>query len=225
MAEKFYNEGNYVSALRFTFREIDENGESAVSLNRLCDIYENLGLNSTAVKYLFKLLDISDEPDYPDVYEGLAVNYLNMGKEAQSAFYYNSLIDADDSISSEMKLEIAEAFAQKPKSPFKISYPPRLAEYHEELDNAARALKRGDCKTASRALEKVEKGSKQYETAREMLSLSYVLSGKLEEAKSVCEEILETNPDSIRAWATLAATHLESKEYDKSREIAVKLAD
>lgn len=224
MAEKFYNEGNYVSALRFTFREIEENGESPISLNRLCDIYENLGLNSTAIKYLFKLLDISDEIDYPDVYEGLAVNYLNMGKEAQSAFYYNCLIDADESISSEMKLEIAEAFAQKPKSPFKISYPPRLAEYHEELDIAARALKRGDCKTASRALVKVEKGSKHYETAREMLSLSYVLSGKLEEAKSVCEEILQTNPDSIRAWATLAATYLESKEFDKSKEIAVKLS-
>ncbi len=224
MAEKFYNEGNYVSALRFTFREMDENGESPTALNRLCDIYENLGLNSTAIKYLFKLLDISDEADYPDVYEGLAVNYLNMGKEAPSAFYYNALIDADDDISNEMKLEIAEAFAQKPKSPFKISYPPRLAEYNEELDLAARALKRGDCKTASRELEKVEKGSKQYESAREMLSLSYVLSGKLDEAKEVCEEILQDNPDSIRAWATLAAAYLECKEYDKSKEIAVKLS-
>ena len=224
MAEKFYNEGNYVSALRFTFREIEENGESATNLSRLCDIYENLGLNSTAIKYLFKLLDISDEADYPDVYEGLAVNYLNMGKEAPSAFYYNSLIDVDDSISNEMKLEIAEAFSQKPKSPFKISYPPKLVEYNEELDVAARALKRGDCKTASRALEKVEKGAKQYESAREMLSLSYVLSGKLEEAKAVCEEILESNPGSIRAWATLAATYLEGKEYEKSKEIAVRLS-
>ena len=77
---------------------------------------------------------------------------------------------------------------------------------------------------ASRALEKVEKGSKQYETAREMLSLAYVLSGKVEEAKSVCEDILQANPDSIRAWATLAATYLESKEFDKSKEIAVKLS-
>ncbi|MBR2340939.1 MAG: tetratricopeptide repeat protein [Clostridia bacterium] len=224
MAEKFYDEGNYLSALRFTFRDIEENGENFTALTRLCDVYENLGLNSTAIKYLFKLLDVSDEADYPDIYEGLAVNYLNMGKEAPSAFYYNSLIDADDGISNEMKLEIAQAFAKKAKSPFKISYPPHLAEYNEELDEAARALKHGDCNKANRALEKVEKGSKQYESAREMLSLSYVLSGKIEEAKAVCEEVLQNNPDNVRIKATLAAAYLESKEYEKSKEIAVSLS-
>lgn len=224
LAEKFYSEGKYVESLRFTFREIEEYGETLETLTRLCDIYENLGLSSTAIKYLFKALDISDSDDWPDIYEGLAVNYLNMGKEAQSALYYNRLIESDKSISNEMKLEIAEAFSQTKKPPLKISYPPKLVDYTEDLAAASRALKRGDCQSTIRRLDGIEEGSKAYEEAQEMLSLAYVLSGELDRAKEVCSRILEKNPNSIRAYATLAAAYLESDEQEKSRAIAEKLS-
>ena len=224
LAEKFYSEGKYVESLRFTFREIEEYGETPETLTRLCDIYENLGLSSTAIKYLFKALDISDSDDWPDIYEGLAVNYLNMGKEAQSALYYNRLIESDKSISNEMKLEIAEAFSQTKKPPLKISYPPKLVDYTEDLAAASRALKRGDCQSTIRRLDGIEEGSKAYEEAQEMLSLAYVLSGELDRAKEVCSRILEKNPNSIRAYATLAAAYLESDEREKSRAIAEKLS-
>ena len=51
-------------------------------------------LYSSAVNCWFRFMDNCSGEDLPDIYEGLAVNYLNMGTEAQSAFYYNKLIDA-----------------------------------------------------------------------------------------------------------------------------------
>ena len=223
MAEKYYGEGKYVPALRFTYKEIERFGGTEDLYFRLADIYEAMGLNSSAVNCWFKALDMATEEDLPDVYEGLAVNYLNMGKEAQAAFYYNCLIESDDQIPEETKFEIAEAFAEKPQSPFKISYPPQLSDYKKEVDFAARALKRGDCKNAISVLEKVEKGSKEYVAATEMRALALLLSGEVEKAKEVCFELLETDENNIRALATLAAAYLEEGETEKSKELALRL--
>ncbi len=223
MAEKYYGEGKYVPALRFTYKEIERFGGLGDCYFRLADIYEAMGLNSSAINCWFKALDIASEEELPDIYEGLAVNYLNMGKEAQAAFYYNCLIESDDEISDEMKFEIAEAFSEKPQPLFKISHPPRLADYKKEVDFAARALKYGDCKKALSALEKVEKGSKDYLAASEMRALALLLSGDVRGAKDVCLEVLETEPRNIRALATLAAAYLEEGERQKSKELALLL--
>lgn len=221
MAEKYYGEGKFVPALRFTYKEIESYGPSQDCYFRLADIYEGMGLNSSAINCWFKALDgCSDEQDLPDIYEGLAVNYLNMGREAQSAFYYNCLIESDDQIPEEMKYEIAEAFAEKPKSPFKISYPPKFVDYKRELDLASRALKKGDCKSAVKTLEQVEKGSKDYVSAMEMRALALLLAGKIDEAKEVCAEILEEDGNSVRALSTLAAAYLEEGDREQSLRVA-----
>lgn len=224
LAEKYYSEGKYVPALHFTYRELEEYGESDKLYFRLCDIYENMGLNSSAVNWWFKILDGCSEDDLPDVYEGLAVNYLNMGKDAQSAYYYNCLIETDDQIPEEMKYEIAEAFSEKKKSPLKISYPPELADYSEEMDKAARALKKGDCKGALLYLNKVQKGSKEYSSATEMKALALLLSGEIVSARELCEETLETEPDNVRILSTLGAAYLEEGKTEKSRAIALRLS-
>ena len=224
LADKYYNEGKFLPALRLAYKELEIYGEDGEVFTRLSDIYEGMGLQGSALNWWFRFLDIAEEEDLPDIYEGLAINYLAIGNETQSAYYYNRLIDADDSISDETKLDIAEAFATPKKSGFRFVYPPRLADYSKEVSLGAKALKAGDCKRALAEYSKVERGSKEYASAKEMQAVAHLLTGEADKAEEICKELLELYPENIRAQATLAAVYLEQGRSEESREIALKLA-
>ena len=224
-AEKFYDEGNYLSALRFTYKEMSLYGGDGEIYALLSDIYENMELYSSAVNCWFRFMDNCSGEDLPDIYEGLAVNYLNMGKEAQSAFYYNKLIDADDGLTEENKAEIAEAFSGNKRSNFRFVYPPRFADYSRETDAGARALKNGDCKKAIAILSRVEEGSPDYRAAREMSAVAYLLSEDSASAEKICLELLAENPADVQAAATLAAVYTGQGRKEESRAIALRLCE
>ncbi len=222
-AEKYYDEGNYLSALRFTYKEMSLYGGNGETYMMLSDIYENMELYSSAVNCWFRFMDNCTGDDLPDIYEGLAVNYLNMGNEAQSAFYYNKLIDADDTLTEENKLEIAETFARDKRSNFRFVYPPRFADYSGETEAGARALKNGDCKRAISVLSKVEKGSPDYERAREIQAVAYLLSGRAKEAEKICLALIDENQGNVQALATLAAVYTEQGKHEESKAVAFRL--
>ena len=224
LADKYYNEGKYVSALRLAYREWNTYGGDPEVFARLSDIYEGMGLQGSAINCWFRFLDVAEEEDLPDIYEGLAANFLGIGNEGQSAYYYNRLIDADDSISDDVKLDIAEAFSTKKKDKFRFVYPPRLADYSQEVSLGSRALKAGDCQRAIDEFSKVAKGSKEYLSAKEMQAVAYLLSGNTDAAEQVCQDLLKDYPDDVRTKATLAAVYLEQGRGGKSREIALSLA-
>lgn len=224
-AEKYYDEGNYLSALRFTYKEMSIYGGDGDTYTMLSDIYENMELYTSAVNCWFRFMDNCSGEDLPDIYEGLAVNYLNMGNEAQSAFYYNKLMDSDDTLTEENKAEIAGAFARERRSDFRFVYPPRFADYSKETETGARALKNGDCKKAITILSGVEKGSPAYATAREMQAVAYLLSERADKAEKICKELVEENPFDVQALATLAAVYTEQGRNDESREIALRLCE
>ena len=115
IADKYYNAGDYVLALRFAYAELEESGGDGEVYARLADIYESMGLHGSAINWLYRYLDIAEDEELPDVYEAIAVNYLSMGQEAQSAYYYNRLIDVDESLPDETKLDIAKAFSHDKK--------------------------------------------------------------------------------------------------------------
>ena len=194
-ADKYYNEGKFVSALRLAYKELELYGGDGDVYTRLADIYEGMGLHGSALNFWFRFLDVAEEEDLPDIYEGLAVNYLNMGNETQSAYYYNRLIDADDTLPEEAKMEIVDAFAKDKKSGFRFVYPPNLADYSKEMDSGSKALKAGDCVRAKAFLSVVEKGSKDYASAQEMLAVANLLSGDIQEAERICIVLLEEKPD------------------------------
>lgn len=224
-ADKYYNEGKYLSALRLAYRQYELYGGDGEVFTRLADIYEGMGLHSSANNWWYRFLDIADEEDLPDIYEGLAVNYLNMGQEAHSAYYYNRLMDADETLPEETKMDIVDAFSKDKRSLFRFVYPPKLADYSKELDHGSRALKAGDCKRAITILDKVVKGSKEYAAAQEMQAVAYLLDGEVEKARNTCEALLEEEPDDIRVLATLAAVYLEEGREEESRALALKLYD
>ena len=126
--QKRLDAGDYLDSLRLINRRNEFFTPTVDSLALQADVYEFMEANSQALRTWYRFLNICDESALAEAYEGLAVNYLNMGKDAQSAYYYNCLIETDDQIPEEMKYEIAEAFSEKKKSPLKISYPPELAD-------------------------------------------------------------------------------------------------
>ena len=224
LADKFYNEGKFLSALRMAYKELDVYGGDGEIFARLSDIYEAMNLQGTALNWWFRFLDIAEEEELPDVYEGLAVNYLNLGQESASAYYYNKLIDADDTLSEETKFDIAEAFSSAKKEKFRFVYPPRLADYTKEINLGSKALKAGDCARAVEEFAKVERGSKQYAQAKEMQAIAYLLSGKADEAERACLDLLEDEPEAIRVLATLAAVYLEQGKAEESKNLALRLS-
>lgn len=224
LADKFYNEGDYLSALRIAYKQLNAYGGDGDIFARLSDIYEAMNLQGTALNWWFRFLDIAEEEDLPDIYEGIAVNYLNLGQESASAYYYNKLIDVDDTLPEETKLDIAEAFSTVKKEKFRFVYPPRLADYSKEVNIGSKALKAGDCARAVEEFSKVERGSKQYAQAKEMQAVAYLLSGKPNEAETACLQLLEDEPEAVRVLATLAAVYLEQGRTEESKALALRLS-
>lgn len=225
MADKYYNEGNFISALKFAHRELNEYGGDGEVFARLADIYEGMQLQGTAIRWWFRFLDVATEEELPDVYESLAVNFLTLGQDSQSAYYYNQLINADEeNLPEDFKMDIAEAFASSKKSKFRFVYPPRLADYSEEIRIGSQALKLGDCDRAIQEFSTIAKGSKQYAQAMEMCAVAHLLKGNAEVAELVCNDLLEIEPDNVRALATLAAVYIEQGRHEESLAIAEQLA-
>lgn len=224
LADKYYNEGKFLPALRLAYRELQEYGGDPDVYARFADIYEAMGLQGSAINCYFKFLDVAEEEDLPDIYEGLAANFLSIGNESQSAFYYNKLIDVDDTLPEETKFDIADAFSTTKKDKFRFVYPPKLADYTKEMDVGSKALKAGDCRRAIEEFSKVAEGAKEYASAKEMQAVAHLLAGETDLAEQTCKELLAVSPDDVRARATLAAVYLEQGRKDESRALAERLA-
>ncbi len=225
MAEKAYSAGDMISALRFLHASLaEEDGADLETYLRIADVYENLGLQTYAIKWLYKCLEICGEEDLADIYEGLAVNYMNLGNEGASAYYYNRLIGVDDTLTAEHKLEIARAFSKDKKDGLRFVWPPELADFSQEMESGNRALKAGNCRAAIAAYSQVGAGNKDYVEARRMQAVAELLDGNHLVAEQICLEILERFPDEIQTSATLAAVYLEQGRTDESRRLAERLS-
>ena len=225
LADKFYNEGNYLSALRLAYKQLNAYGGDGEVFARLSDIYEGMNLQGSALNWWFRYLDIAEEEELPDVYEGIAVNFLNLGQESAAAYYYNKLIDVDDTLPEETKLDIVDAFSTAKKEKFRFVYPPRLADYSKEVNLGSKALKVGDIGRALEEFSKVEKGAKQYAQAKEMQAVAYLLSGKPDDAEQACRQLLDDEPDNVRALSTLAAVYMEQGRTEESKALALRLIE
>ena len=65
LADKFYNEGDFLSALRIAYKQLDAYGGDGDIFMRLSDIYEAMNLQGTALNWWFRFLDIAEEADLP----------------------------------------------------------------------------------------------------------------------------------------------------------------
>ena len=224
LAEKYYDEGDYLSALRFFRREERTYGADSELYARIADVYENMGMHEQAIKEIFFALEFAQtEEDVIDAYEGLAVNYMNSGKSDVSAYYYHMLLTTDEQITQDEKLEIMSYFARDKKSPVRVVYPPAQADFSEEMDAGSQALKDGKLSLAIQMLSAVPQGNCDFVEAQQLTAVAMLLDGRAREAKIACERALQENPNDVQTRATLAAVYMELGEPERSYDLAVQL--
>lgn len=224
LADKYSDEGDFVNALRFLYQELAETDDETDVYIRIADVYERIGLYGSAVCSLFFALDeCHTEEDLPDIYEGLGANFMHLGVENQAAYYYNRLIDADDTLTEENKYEIAQAFAKDKRDNFHFVYPPQLADFSKEMEEGSRWLKNGDCRRAAAIFSRVPKGNQDYVEAKQLEAVSHLLDGDTDGAEKICDEILREYPDNPQILATMSAVYLEQDRKDESKALALRL--
>ena len=224
LAEKYYDEGDYLSALRFFRREERTYGADSELYARIADVYENMGMHEQAIKEIYFALEFAQtEEDVIDAYEGLAVNYMNSGKSDVSAYYYHMLLKTDEQITQDEKVEILSYFARDKKMPIRVVYPPEQADFSDEMDEGSKALKDGNLRLAIQTLSAVPKGNCDFVEAQQLTAVALLLDGRAGDAKIACEKALEENPDDVQTLATLAAVYMELGEPERSYALAVKL--
>lgn len=227
IAADYIDEHNYIGALRMLNKNAELNGNAEDSYMLYAEAFDDMGLYEKSVNGWFKYVDYTfgyPDSELADAYEGLAVNYLNMGEEELAAFYYNKLlVETAAELTPENRQEIINNFIVARKSPLKIAWPPRLADFSGEMEKGINFMRAGDFQSAVAEFEKVEEGNKSYLTARNYIAMCDIISDKCDEAEQECLEVLKKYPDDVQALTTLAAVKNQQKKSDESRSLARKL--
>ncbi len=221
------DEHNYIGALRMLNKNAELNGNAEDSYMLYAEAFDDMGLYEKSINGWFKYIDYSygyPDSDFSDAYEGLAVNYLNMGEEELAAFYYNKLlVETAAELTPENRQEIINNFIVNRKSPLKIAWPPRLADYSGEMERGINYMRSGDYENAVAEFDKVDEGNKSYLAARNYIAMCDIISDKCDEAEQECIAVLKKYPNDVQALTTLAAVKNQQKNSRESRALAQKL--
>lgn len=226
--------GEYIEALSLLHKCARLYGADDEVLETYADIYEEIEVFSQAINIWFSYLNEFGGKSYAtdeEVYEGLAVNYLNLGFEMESLIYYKKMIDCAN-LNPEKKegkrvedLHISEYLKQKQKPTLRLVYPEAKADYADDINESVRLLKGNDLDGAIERLQRVDKESDAYLSAGNLLAICYVLKGELQKGYELCKEVLSRFPEDVQTISTLAAVYTEMGEYDKSRQLAQELCE
>lgn len=225
LAADLIDEHNYIGALKILNKNAELNGNDVDSYMLYAEIYDDLGLCEKCINGWFKYLDCADFSDLSDCYEGLAVNYMNLGNRQFSAYYYNKLLMESDEVDQDMREDILRDFLGEDENPLKVAYPPELADCSDIISEGVKYLKDGEFDLAVEEFEKVDRRNKSYLTARNYIAMCKIIADRTEEAEQECEHILEMFPDDVQAMITLAAVKAEAGKKEESLALAEKLLD
>ena len=104
--ENRLQDGDYFGALKILNKRNGMYAPSADAQALAADIYEGLGLWQLAADAWFRFLDTCNEADFGEGYEGLAVAFMNMGNDVQSALYYHRSFGEEGQLSPEGAAEL-----------------------------------------------------------------------------------------------------------------------
>lgn len=223
-AEKRLDDGEFLSALRFLNSYHEQCPPNADSAAAQADAYELSEACAQALKAWYVFLDCCDEDSLADAYEGLAVNYMNLGKDTQAAYYYNRLLQVDGDISEESKMEIVETFSKPKKSPFRIVYPPERADFSDTIEEGLERLKEGKCELSREIFSRVPVRSQQYRSAQNLIAVSYLLGDDAPMAAAACERLLGEDDKDVQAYTTYAAALGQLGRTDEAFAVAEKIS-
>ncbi len=227
IAADYTDNHNYIGALRMLNKNAEINFNAEDSYMLYAEVFDDMGLPEKSVNGWFKYIDYlraSSDADLSEAYEGLAVNYLNLGEEEIAAFWYNKLLaETDAELTPENRQEIINSFIVRRKSPLKIAWPPKLADFSGEMERGIGYMRSGDYEKAVSEFDKVEEGNKSYLTARNYIAMCNIICDRTDEAEQECLNVLKKYPDDVQALTTLAAVKNQQKQQGESVNLANRL--
>ena len=222
-ASKMVDEHNYIGALKLLNKNAELNGNNEDSYMLYAEIFDDLQIFEKSVNYWYKFIDVAEDLDISDAYEGLAVCYMNTGNEQYGAYYYNKLLNASNEIPPESREMLLKSFLKEDRSPLRIIYPPKLCDYTKEISDGIDFMRECDFESAIKSFDKVDEQSDKYLSARNYIAMCKIITDKSDEAEVECNSILARSPNDIQALTTLAAVKSEQKKFEESKEIARRL--
>lgn len=216
---------DYVRALKMLNKNAVLNGNDEDSYMLYAEAFDDMELYEKCVNGWFKYIDYAgDNADFAEAYEGLAVSFMNMGQESYAAFYYNKLLmETESELTPENRQEIINALIRSEKPPLRFAWPPRLADYSEEMEKGVDFMRRNDYDSAVKEFEKVAEGNEKYLTARNYIAMCNIIGDKNDEAEQECLSILKKDPENIHALTTLSAVKNQQKKTEEAKYYAQKL--
>lgn len=213
--EKRFQEGNYLGALTLLNKRNAMYAPSADAAALAADIYEEMELYPLAADAWFRFLDTCNEADFSEGYEGLAIAFMNMGREVQSAMYYQRYLNDE--------IPLADLFTEK--------HSPKLRlvrsddeEAPEILAEGLSLLKSGKLDEAREILSSVSPRSPDYPTAAGICSMCSLMVGDEDAAEKEALALLDVYPDNVQALTTYCAVLGARENREEAKKIAKRLA-
>ncbi len=225
IAADYIEDHNYIGALKMLNKNAVLNGNDEDSFMLYAEAFDDMGLHEKCINGWFRYIDYAGEgANLAEAYEGLAVNYMNLGQENFAAYYYNKLlIETNAELTPENRREIINSFVKEEKRTLKFAYPPRLADFSDEIDAGIKCMRDSQYAEAIKHFNAVDKGSDKYYAARNYIAMCDIITDDLDLAEAECNAVLSDKPDDVQALTSLAAIRSQQNLREESVEIAKRL--
>lgn len=221
-AEKRYDRGEYLGALTMLNKRGTMYPPSADAWALYADVYESLELYALAADAWFRFLDTCNEADFAEGYEGLAIAFMNMGNEMQSAYYYHRAAEEDGDPAGDA--EALEAVFEDEAPVPRLRLVEDGAPDPETMREGLILLKNGDLAEAKKRLGEIDETSSDYPSAMGLAAMCTLMLGDEEGAERECEELLRSHPDNVQALTTYCAVLGARGNREGARAAAKKLS-
>ena len=223
-AEKRYQAGDYFGALTILNKRAEIFDSNADACALYADIYEEMELYRLSADAWFRFLDTCNEADFPEGYEGLAVAFMNLNNDAQSAYYYRRSLTEEDLDSVLGKLDGAD-FAPEYRPQLRLIYSNDGTHGNPNaLSEGLALLKEGRLEEARETFRDMPAVSSDYASALGLSAMCTLMLGDEEGAEEECVKLLDQYPDNVQALTTYCAVLGAREDRERAKEVAKKLA-
>ncbi len=213
--------GDYIGALTLLNKRNGKYPPSADAQALAADIYEEMGVYQLAADAWFRFLDVCNEADFSEGYEGLAVAFMNMGNELHSTLYYHRYCTEEGAEGAEIEALFRSEAHSAPH--LKVVYSSE-GEAPEILAEGLALLKSGELEAAKRSLSAIAEGNEDYPTAVGLSAMCSLMLGDEDGARQTCRELLDRYPDNVQALTTYCAVLGAQDDKQGAQEIAKRLS-
>lgn len=219
LAEKKLSMKRYEEGISYLFCALKKE-YSAEILKKLAKTFSEMEMYEQSNKYWIKYLDMANEKDFGDAYEGMGINFFYLDNFFLAGYYLDKKVAKDGLIKREdLAEEIIEYFSETPdkKSLYKIVYPYHLADFSDEIKVGKSYIASGHLEDAIEVLNSVPKGAKEFYQAQDELSLACFLKGDIDTAIDVNRKLLKEDGEKISYLCNLSSFYNVKGDKDKSR--------